>query len=240
MLFNILLLAHICGAVIGITAGVLAMVLRKGSGLHSAAGTVFAISLLTMSGTAAYMAAFLKPVASNVVVGLLTFYMVSTGWRAARRKETAPTKLDTFALLFVLLDGVAGVTFGFQAVLSGTGKKDGMPAAGYFVFGVIALLFAMADARMIGRGGAAGPQRLRRHVVRMSLALLLAIFSLFPGQARIFPEAWRHMSILYLPHIFIAASLLFWLWKLRTRRHSQLDNRLQQTYEMSTMAVKAG
>jgi hypothetical protein len=240
MLFNILLLAHICGAVIGITAGVLAMVLRKGSGLHSAAGNVFAVSLLVMSGTAAYMAAFFKPSVANVIVGVLTFYMVSTGWRAARRRETRPTTFDTIAFFVVLIDGAAAVTMGLRAVIAGLAKTNGVPTPMYFIFGTIALLFAMSDARMIGRGGADGPKRIRRHVVRMSLALLLAIFSLFPGQSRLFPEAWRYASILYAPHIFIAVSMFFWLWRMRTRKLEERSNRIEQTYDISTAAVKAG
>ena len=40
MLNQTLLLAHICSAVVGLLSGFLAVVLRKGSGLHRAAGTV--------------------------------------------------------------------------------------------------------------------------------------------------------------------------------------------------------
>jgi len=240
MLFNILLLAHICGAVVGITAGLLAMLLRKGSGIHSAAGTVFAVSLLVMSGSAAYIAAFLKPSPSNVIVGTLTFYMVATGWRVARRKETVPTRFDSIAFFVILLDGVASITFGLKEALAGVMVKNGVPTPMYFVFGTIALLFAMSDARMIGRGSLDRPQRMRRHIVRMSLALLLAIFSLFPGQARIFPEAWRHMMVFYVAHIFVLVSMLSWLWRMRTRKLRAQTTRIQQTYDVTTAAVKAG
>jgi len=47
-----LLLVHICGAVVGLLSGYLAMLVRKGSGLHEAAGRVYVVSMLTMSGPA--------------------------------------------------------------------------------------------------------------------------------------------------------------------------------------------
>jgi len=82
-----LLLLHICAAVVALLAGFLTMSLRKGSGWHGAAGNIFFISMLIMSSSAAYLAAFLKPNMLNMVVGLLTFYLVATGWWAAKRRN---------------------------------------------------------------------------------------------------------------------------------------------------------
>ena len=55
-MLRVLLLIHVCGAVIGLLSGYLAMVLRKGSGLHRAAGTIFFPAMLIMSACAAYVA----------------------------------------------------------------------------------------------------------------------------------------------------------------------------------------
>jgi len=44
---NPLLMVHICGAIVGLLSGFMAMALRKGSGLHGAAGSVFSVSLLS-------------------------------------------------------------------------------------------------------------------------------------------------------------------------------------------------
>ena len=80
-----LVLFHICCAVIGLLSGYLSMFFRKGSGLHRAAGDVFVVAMLGMGASAAYIATFQHPIRANVIAGLLTIYVVSTGWWAGRR-----------------------------------------------------------------------------------------------------------------------------------------------------------
>ena len=148
-----LLLVHISAATVGLLSGFLAMVLRKGSGRHGAAGTVFFVSMLIMSSTGAYIAAFEKPIALNVVVALLTFYLVSTAWWTARHREARIGAFDVGALLFILVIAAAALTFGFEAASSPTGTKDRMPAGLYFFFGSAAVLGAVSDIKMLRRGG---------------------------------------------------------------------------------------
>jgi uncharacterized membrane protein len=216
-----LLLLHICAAVIGLLSGFLAMALRKGSGWHGAAGNVFFVSMLTMTSSGAYLAAFHKPNMLNLVVALLTFYLVATAWRAARRRDGGTGTFDLGALLFILAVGVAGVAFGFEAANSPKGLKDGLPAAIYFVFGSIALLCAVSDIRMMVRGGVSGARRIARHLWRMSLALLIATVSFFPGQARQLPEWLRENSLLYVPHVLVIGSMVFWIYRVKFRKRVQ-------------------
>lgn len=218
-----LLLIHICSAIVGLLSGFLAMSFRKGSGLHRAAGTIFFVSMLSMSASAAYMAAFLKPNMVNLVVGLLTFYLVATAWWAARRRDGAAGMFDLGALLFVFVVGTAGLAFGFEAANSPKGTKDGMPAAAYFIFGSVALLCAVSDVRMFMRGGVSGARRIARHLWRMSLALLIATLSFFPGQARQLPEWLRESSLLYVPHILLIGSMVFWMYRVRVRKRVPQD-----------------
>src|ERR1700675_4215645 len=93
---------HIWAALTGILFGWTALFLRKGSRLHRTSGNVFFISLLGMSASAAYMAAFVKPVMMNVAMGVLTFYLVATAWLTVRRKDGEPRLLE-FCLLLVAL-----------------------------------------------------------------------------------------------------------------------------------------
>lgn len=210
-----LLLIHICGAVIGLLSGFLAMTLRKGSGLHAAAGNVFFISMLCMSSSGAYIAEFMRPNKANLLVAVLTFYLVATAWVTARRRDGKPGLFDRIALLLIFADGVGGVIWGIQAASSPRGLKDGMPAFLYFMFGSLALLCAALDVRMIRRGGFVGGKRIARHLLRMCFALLITTFSLYPGQARLFPASAR-TSLLYVPHVLLIGSML--LWTVRVRR----------------------
>ena len=216
-----LLLFHVFAATIGLLSGCLAMIFRKGSGLHGAAGSVFFVSMLSMSLSGAYISTFIRPIMLNVVVGLLTSYLVATAWWSARHREAQTGWFDRIAFLYVLSVGIAGITFGVQAVNSPTGAKNGIPSALYFVFGTIALLCALGDVRMFRRGGVSGTRRLVRHLWRMCFALLIALMSLYPGQARLFPKWLRETNLLVIPHILLIGALLFWLARMRSRRRAQ-------------------
>jgi hypothetical protein len=213
-----LLMLHICGAIVGLLSGFTAMSLRKGSSLHGAAGSVFFVSMLIMSASGAYMAAFIKPNNGNIMGGVLTFYLVGTGWKAARRRERTVSIFDWSALLVVLAVGTAGITWGIQAASSPTGLKDGYPPFLYFIFGSIALLFAASDVRMIVRGGVAGAQRVARHLWRMSLALMFAMLSFYPSRAHLFPRWVNKSNLLYVPHVLIVGAMFFWLYRVKVRK----------------------
>jgi uncharacterized membrane protein len=213
-----LILLHICTAVIGLLSGFLAMFFRKGSGWHGAAGNVFFVSMLLMSSSAAYIAQFERPNALNTVVGLLTFYLVGTAWWTARHRDGKTSIFDRAALLFIASVSVAALTSGFQAANSARGSKDGMPAAIYFMFGSIAVLCSVSDIRMLARGSVSGSQRIARHLWRMSLALLITTLSFFPGQARQLPQWLREAGWMYLPHLFVVGSMIFWMYRVKRKR----------------------
>jgi hypothetical protein len=215
-----LLLIHIIGASVGILSGFLSMFFRKGSGLHGAAGNVFFVSMLTMSTTAAYVAAFLRPIMVNVVAASLTFYMVSTAWRAARNRKGATSAVDYGAMLFILAVGAFSIASGIYQANHPALPRHGVPTAMYFVFATFAMLFAASDVRMLVRGGVTGAKRIARHLVRMCLALLLATFSFFPGQSKLFPRSVRATPVFYLPHIFLLLSLIYWLWRVKSRKRA--------------------
>jgi len=218
-----LLLIHICTATVGLFSGFLAIALRKGSGLHRAAGNVFFISMLIMSGAGAYMAAFVKPNSGNIQGGVLTFYLVATGWAAAKRDRKVGI-FDWSALLGALALATASVTWGLEAARAQSGSKDGYPSAAYFVFASITLLFASSDVRMIVRGGVSGGQRIARHLLRMNLALLIATVSFYPSRAHLFPTWLRETNLLYVPHVLLVGSTVFWLVRMSARKRVQRNN----------------
>jgi uncharacterized membrane protein len=211
-----LLFVHICGAVIGIFAGFFAMFVRKGSGLHNAAGTVFFVAMIAMTTSAAYFAAFIKPIFINVVVAVLTFYLVVTAWRAAKNRKGAVTIVDYAAFSIALVNGLASVTYGITK--DPAAPTHGVPTPMYFVFGSVALLFAAGDVRMFVRGGATGTRRIARHLWRMSMALLITTLSAYPGRPAIFPLWLRKTNFLYIPSVLLVGSMLFWLYRVSRRK----------------------
>ena len=219
MLLTSLRLLHVCSAAVGLLSGYTAMLFRKGSGLHGAAGTIFFVSILSASGAGAYIAAFLHANSANLMGSVLTFYLVATAWVAAKRREGKPGTFDLIALLSALAIVAGGAFWGFEAAGSPTGSKDGYPVAFYVIFGSIALLFAASDIGMIVRGGVFGPKRIARHLWRMSMALLFAALSFYPGQGgRFLPASVRATSLPYMPHALLFGAMLFWLYRVSVRK----------------------
>ncbi len=222
MTLSPVLVFHMCAATIALFSGAAALFSRKGARLHRVAGSVFFVSMLIMTASAAYMAS-MKGQRINAVVGVLTFYMVATAWMAVKRKDGAIGLFDYVALIVVLADGTASVSFGFQAQSGAIVLNDG-PAAGCFVFGGLALFAAALDVRVLSRGGVYGAQRIARHLWRMCYALLITAISAFVGKQQlfsaislllgkhqVFPEAIRKSDLVYVPIIAVAVTMIYWL-----------------------------
>jgi hypothetical protein len=218
MFHSAIILIHVCGATIAMIAGFLAMIFRKGSSLHRIAGNFFFVAMLCMAGAGAFSAAFLKPNGGNFVGGTLTLYLVATGWMAGRRRERTTSAFDWFALFGALAVATIDATFGAQAMASPTHTRFGYPPMMYFTFGIIALIHALFDVRMLVRGGVAGAQRMKRHVWRMCFAFLIALISFYPGQARLFSPEIRKTNLLYIPLILVLGSTLMWLSRMSRPR----------------------
>jgi uncharacterized membrane protein len=216
-----ILFVHICGATLGLLSGFMAILVRKGSGWHGAAGNIFVASMLGMTTSAAYVASFMRPNMLNLTAASLTFYLVITGWWTVRRRDGGAGMFERAALLFAIGVGLAGVGLGLEGFSSPNGGRNGMPAGMYLAFGTIALLFAVADVRMLVRGGVAGTQRIVRHLWRMSLALLITTLSFYPGQAKLFPKSWRATSLPYMPHVLLIGLMIFWLVRMSGRKRAQ-------------------
>ena len=209
-----ILVLHISAGILGLLSGTVAMSFRKGSRGHRVAGKVFVISMLSMAVFAVYLA-FMKSQVTNVIGGVLTFYLVGTAWATAKRKDGETGIFDWVALVFALVVGVIQVAFGIEAVRSLTGLKYGYPAALYFIFGSLALLAAAGDVRMLARGGLFGVQRITRHLWRMCFALFFATGSFFLGQQQVFPAFMRNTNVLFIPAFLPLILMIFWLVRVR-------------------------
>ncbi len=215
MSYSLLLFLHICGAIIGLLSGTAALIFRKGFRWHRAAGNVFFVSMLIMSASGAGIAAFIKPNMGNVFGGVVTFYLVATGWLTVMRKEGETGLIEYGLLLLALSTSSGGLLFGWEAAHSATGLKEGYPPAPYLVFGGLSMWAAALDVRMLVRRGLTGAPRIRRHLWRMCVAFLIAAFSFFLGKQQHFPVAIRGSQILNLPMILILVVMIYWLIRVR-------------------------
>ena len=205
-----LLVIHIIAGLLGLTSGAIALCVRKGAKLHRQSGMIFVGSMLALSASGAGMAA-LRSQTVNIIAGVLTFYLVITALLTVRCPARKSHWLHTGAALVGLTVGIASISLGVGALNSATGTIDGYPSAIVFIFGAVALLATLGDARMLLARGIHGPNRLARHLWRMCFALWMAASSFFLGQAQLFPEPIRSSGILAVPVLVVMILMVYWL-----------------------------
>jgi len=202
---------HIAAGVVALVAGYLALAVTKGAPVHRRAGMVFVYAMVTMSLSGAVMEALTKSLMSvNVVAGLLTFYFVGTGLRTVRLRPQGFSWVDRagigLALVVSVLAFIAGVD------MAGRGRPEAAPS---FIFGVVGLLGAAGDTRMIRAGGIQGSRRLVRHLWRMCFAMWVAAASFFWGPPTRVPELIRIPLLQAVAVLVPIGAMAYWWWRLR-------------------------
>jgi hypothetical protein len=211
---NALLLPHVVAGVLGIVSGFVALSAAKGGAAHRRSGRVFVYAMVTLSLSGAVIAATWRPNLGNVIAGVTTFYMVVTALltvipTATRRQQLAATAVG-------LTIAAAGLALGVAASANG-GRLQRMPAVIFFIFGLVALLGAWGDIRMLRAGALERPARLKRHLWRMCFAMWVANASFFLGPAGRVPEIIRIPALFPIPVLVPLVAMVYWLWRLRRR-----------------------
>ena len=208
----ILLYAHIIGASVGMVAGTVAIFTRKGGPTHRAAGNVFFVAMLAMTGVASTVAPFLGEAQfTNTTAGVFTLYLVATGWGTVKRREGHIGRFELAAFLVAL--GIAGMGFVLFLINAGTPRAGAY--ATVYVFAFVAAIAALCDLGVILGKGTSGGRRIARHAWRMSLALAIALGSFFLGQQDELPASMQGSPFLPTPALIAVALMGFWLIRAR-------------------------
>ena len=211
-----LLFLHVFAGLMALVSGTAAMSFRKGSRRHRETGYVFVASMLALGASGAYIG-FTAHEIVNGVMGVLTFYLVTTAWLTARRADAQTYPFDYAALLVPLLLAAGLAFYGFAAANSPTGSLQRYPYWAYFIFASLALFFAAGDVRMLARGGVSGRRRMARHLGRMCFGLFIATGSFFT-RTSLFPVVFRTTHLLDFLTVLPLMLMIFWLF--RVRRYS--------------------
>ncbi|MGN3974951.1 hypothetical protein [Tsuneonella sp. SYSU-LHT278] len=161
-------LVHLAHLVLGFGAGAAALValtVRKGGRVHRWAGWTF-VGGMTVAAITAWLFMIARPLPLAMFEATVALYALGTAilalnprWRGARLAEIA---LLGVLLLVMLAVAVVGV----RLTLSGAGIG---PAP--LVLLLIFTYFAMLDVRWLRRGTIERIDRVRRHALRMALAV---------------------------------------------------------------------
>ncbi len=208
---------HILAGTLGLLTGYVAIYAAKGSPLHRKSGMLFVFTMVTMAvfGMTIAVVRGIAP-AINLPAALLTLALVLTALTTVRSLGAASRWVDLGATIVALGVGVIMLTWGFEAVANG-GKRNGMPAFPFFMFGTVGMLAFLGDLRVIRAGALTGASRLARHLWRMCFALFLAALSASVQFAKMAPRPLR-VPIMVIPMLVVLGAMFYWLWRVRVRR----------------------
>lgn len=167
MLFTVFLAIHIGAGTLALASGTVALVSRKGVGLHRRAGTLFFIAMVANT-LASFVLATIHPSAFLLAIGVFSLYLVFAGWRAIVSRGPKAQALDWAAALIMLAVGIFMIgRAGWEMFLGPIGANPAL-----LVFGGIGGALAVEDLRSFAHVLPRGPERLSRHLTRMVAAMI--------------------------------------------------------------------
>src|SRR5690242_12750428 len=134
---------HIGGGSIAVLSGYTAVLVRKGGPLHLQFGKIFVVAMLVMAAFGTVLSIPINQ-PGNIGGGILSAYLVLTGWMTVKQKPATVGRFEKTAALVPLGVSALFLLWGVQATLNG-GKLNGYGSALYYVFSVLAGLFALID-----------------------------------------------------------------------------------------------
>jgi uncharacterized membrane protein len=204
---------HILAGVLALVFGYVALYATKGATLHRRSGMVFVYAMVTLSLSGALMDAWkARSISVNVVAGLMTFYFVTTGLLTVRIRAQESLWIDRAAVAFVLMVSVLAFVAGLDMMRRG--RPETAPS---FIFGIVGLLAATGDIRVLRGRVMQGPRRIARHLWRMCFAMWVAAASFFWGPPRRIPEVIRIPALQAVAVLLPIVVMLYWLWRLRVK-----------------------
>jgi uncharacterized membrane protein len=228
----LILPAHILAGGLALVFGYVALYATKGATLHRKSGVLFVYAMVTMSLSGALMDALkTSRISINVIAGLLTFYLVTTALLMVRPDLRASRWMDASAMLFALT--VSALAFNAAFELSRSGRPEAAPS---FMFGIVGLLAATGDIRMMRAGGIQARRRIARHLWRMCFAMWVAAASFFWGPSDRVPEAIRIPALQAVAVLVPIVVMWYWLVRVRVRRSFRVILSRHRT-RRSTLAV---
>jgi uncharacterized membrane protein len=200
-------LAHLITGTVTVAAGAIALTSQKGLLVHRLAGNLFLGCMTALSLSGIYLS-FTRSIIFTAFLGIFAFYLVVTGWVAAKRKDETTGAFEKAALVAIIVCALACAISGF---LSLAAPEDVPPAAAYYVLSVLAMLFGILDFNVVRKGGVSGKNRIARHLWRMCFSMFIAVTIFFIGNSNILPEFLRNPYVLNAPIVAVLLLTVFWL-----------------------------
>ena len=220
-----LLPIHIGAGGLAIVLGAVALSAKKGGTIHRRSGLLFVYAMLIMAVSASILSLLKGRADGNVLAGVLTAYFVGTALTTVRPVSPWTRRINAVALTVAVVLA-AGCAFTGARMINTPGRDlNGVPnqTAGMMslIVGVLLVMAAAGDVRIMRFGRPRGGPRLARHLWRMCFALFIAagsFFSLRERVAQILPEPFTSGPMRALPIVLLFGAMFYWLWRVRGRR----------------------
>lgn len=204
---ELFLFLHIVAGGTALFAAGAALGCAKGAAWHRRAGLTYVAAMLAVTLTTFVLVA-LRPNLFLFVIGVFSFYLVFTGWRAGAQRDGRPRWTDHLTGAAMALTGAAMLAIGAaQLVAAGGGEPVIL-----LVFGSIGLTLALSDWRDWRRGPITGKARIARHLTRMLAGSVATITATVVVNLSFLPPL-----VLWLGPTILVTPLIFW-WNARILR----------------------
>ena len=207
---------HVGAGVIALAAGLLALVVRKGSPWHRRSGLLFTVTMIATGVSAAAISAY---EGKSIAGGAFTAYFVFTGFTAVRSLPTVGRKTEIAFMMLAFTFSVFTYRDALTALARPRHSLNGVPAGMLFFLGTVMLLASVGDFRMIRAGCIEGTRRVARHLWRMCFGLFIASGSFSAQLLKMMPPQFNSMPMV----LFLGGGplvvLLYWMWRIRLRRN---------------------
>jgi uncharacterized membrane protein len=220
-----LLPIHIAAGALAIILGAVALSVKKGGTIHRRSGLLFVYAMLIMAVSASILSLLNGRAAGNLLAGVLTAYFVGTALTTVRPVSSWTRRINAVALTVAVVLAAGCVSSGARMISTPGRDLNGVPnqTAGMMslIVGVLLVMAAVGDVRIMRFGPPRGAPRLSRHLWRMCFALFIAagsFFSIRERVAQLLPEPFPSGPMRALPIVLLFGTMFYWLWRLRGRR----------------------
>ena len=211
-IFKLLLVLHIAGGSIGLFAGTINIIRKKGDRGHKLFGFFFQIGMLS-AGSSALALSLIHPNYFLFVVGVFTLYLLGSGSQYILNYKLKKTKNKFgFAISASMLIAGVGLTLTGGKLLFNENNFGLVMIA----FGVIGLLMVRADLIQYKAANFDGNKLLSLHLQRMTAAYIAALTALLVVNARHLPLQVPPVFIWLFPTVILTPLIIKW-----SRKHSK-------------------
>ena len=218
---TVTLAIHVAGGLVALLAGYGALLARKGSRVHRAAGYLFVGGMIVMAVGATAVAAE-QGETRQILAAAFVAYLVGTGVTTFLPASPGVARLNAAMRTAALPLAVAFIAGGFARLTVATASQGGVPAQSIavasFINAAVMALGWWGDVRVSRHGVPRGAARVRRHLWRMCFATFVASGSFFLGQADSLPAPLRIQPVPTTLAILPLLLMLLHLWRYRDRR----------------------